>query len=247
LTTFLFEAANFLVLAAALGWLFFKPVRQALLDHQARFEADNLQAAQKLADAEKVQQATNATRASLQAELNELRARELEAARRQAGQILDDARAVAQREREMSQRQAAQISESQRDHLAAAAAMAAAETVGRFLTQIGGPKLHGALIASACQQLRSLPQGNLAPVKVESTLPLSSEQIASIKDALGAAVDSADFRTIDDLGDGVRISTGKGLIDATARGLVQFAGHSLSKEMRRRANNHHPLQSINDA
>ena len=35
LTTFLFEAANFLVLAAVLGWLFFKPVRQALADHRA--------------------------------------------------------------------------------------------------------------------------------------------------------------------------------------------------------------------
>ncbi|NJN47909.1 MAG: hypothetical protein HC808_17125, partial [Candidatus Competibacteraceae bacterium] len=49
MATFLFEAANFLVLAGVLGWLFFKPVRQALIDRQVKFEADAVQAAEKLA------------------------------------------------------------------------------------------------------------------------------------------------------------------------------------------------------
>ena len=157
LTTFLFEAANFLVLAAVLGWLFFKPVRQALADRRAKFEADSVQAAEKLAEAEKAQQEIDATRANLQAELNELRTRELEAARRQADQILADARTAAEREREMSHRQAARMSDTQRDTLAEVSAAAAAETVGRLLEQIGGPDLQSALIESACQQLGSLP------------------------------------------------------------------------------------------
>jgi F-type H+-transporting ATPase subunit beta len=42
-----------------------------------------------------------------------------------------------------------------------------------------------------------------------------------------------------------RISTGKGLIDASVSGLTQFARHSLVKEMTRRANNHNPLQRTN--
>ncbi len=51
---------------------------------------------------------------------------------------------------------------------------------------------------------------------------------------------------MDGLGDGVRISTGKGLIDASVKGLVQFASQSLVKEMSHRANNHNPLQNINN-
>ena len=64
LTTFLFEAANFLVLAAVLGWLFFKPVRQALVDHREKFESDNRKATQKLAEAEKTRQEIEQTRAN---------------------------------------------------------------------------------------------------------------------------------------------------------------------------------------
>lgn len=246
LTTFLFEAANFLVLAAMLGWLFFQPVRQALAERRAKFEADSVQAEQKLAEAEKMQQAIDATRANLQAELNALRTRELEAARRQADQILADARTAAEREREMSRRQAARMSDTQRETLAEVAAAAAAKTVGRLLEQIGGPDLQAALIESACQQLGSLPQDAIAPVKIESAQPLSSQQRTALENALGPAADGADFRTVDGLEVGVRISTGKGLIDASVSGLAQFARHSLVKEMNRRANNHNPLQSTND-
>ena len=179
--------------------------------------------------------------------MNELRTRELEAARQQADQILTDARSVAARERELSHRQAAQMSDTQRDTLAEVSAAAAREHRRSVAHQIGGPELQSALIESACQQLRSLPQDGISPVKVESTQPLSPDQIASLKNALGPAADAADFRTVDDLGDGVRVSTGKGLIDATVGGLVQFASQSLVTEMSRRANNHNPLQSINDA
>lgn len=247
LTTFLFEAANFLVLAALLGWFFFQPVRQALADRRVKFEADAVQAEQELAQAKKLQQDIDATRANLQAELNTLRSRELEAARRQAAQILTDAHTAAEREREMSRRQAAQMSDTQRDTLAEVAAAAAAETVGRLLEQIGGPDLQAALIQSACQQLGALPQDAIAPVKIESAQPLSPQQRTALENALGPAANGADFRTVDGLETGVRISTGKGLIDASVSGLAQFARQSLLKEMKRRANNHNPLQSTNDA
>jgi F0F1-type ATP synthase membrane subunit b/b' len=247
LTTFLFEAANFLVLAAVLGWLFFKPVRKALADRRAKFEADTLQAADKLAEAAKTQQDIDVIRANLQAELNELRTRELEAARRRAEQILADARTAAEREREMSRRQAARMSDKQRDTLAEVSATAAAETVGRLLEQIRGPELQSALIESACKQLGSLPPDALRPVKIETGQPLSPEQLAALNSALGPAAAAADFRTVDGLGAGVRISTGSGLIDASVSGLAQFARQSLVKEMKRRANNDNPLQSVNDA
>lgn len=244
--TFLFEAANFVVLALVLGWLFFKPVRQALDDRRARFEADSVRASEKLAAAEKTLQEIEATRDNLQAELNELRTRELDAARQQADQILCDVRAVAERECQMSRREAARMSETQRDTLATVAAHAAADTVGQLFEQIGGPELQSALIESAAQQIRSLPQGTLAPVKVESAQPLSSAQLEVLTNALGSAAEDTDFRTIEGLGAGVRIATRKGLIDATVSGLTRFARQSLVTEINRLAKNHNPLQGPSD-
>lgn len=244
LTTFLFEAANFLVLAAVLGWLFFKPVRQAMGDYRAKFESQAEQAAEKLAAAERTQSEIDATRASLQTELSELRARELEATRQQAAQILADARTSAARELEMSRRQAARLSDSQRDSLAAVAATAAAETVRRLLEQIGGGELQTALIDSACQQLRAWPHDAIGPVKVESAQSLSATELAALKDALGVAAVGADFRISEGLGAGVRIATQKGLIDATVSGLTQFARQSLVAEMNRQVNNHNRLPSV---
>jgi F0F1-type ATP synthase membrane subunit b/b' len=247
LTTFLFETANFLVLAAVLGWLFFKPVRQALADRQAKFESETRLAAKKLAEAEQAQQEINATRANLQAELNEQRAREFASVKKQADELLDEARAIAKRESDISRRLAARMSDTQKETLAQVAAAAAGNTVGHLLEQIRGPELHAALVESACEQLRSLPKEEISPVKVESTQTLSTEQLSKLRDELGSAADGADFRTIDGLGAGIRISTGKGLIDASVSGLSQFARQSLVSEMSLRANNHNPLQDSNDA
>lgn len=245
LATFLFESANFLVLAAALSWLFFKPVRQALIDHRSKFEADNRQAAEKLAEAEQMQQEIKEARAGLRAELQSLRTKELEAAHQQAENIVADARSQADREREVRRREFAQMTNMQRDTLAEVSAAAAAETVGRLLTEISGPDLQSALIGSACGQLREMSAGEISPVKVESAEPLSHEQMTLLRDALGTAADAAEFRVVDGLGDGIRITTGKGLIDASVNGLVQFASQSLVKEMGLRANHHNPLQHVN--
>ena len=183
LTTFLFEAANFLVLAIVLGWLFFKPVRQALADRRVKFAAESEQAAEKLAAAEKTQQEMEAARADLQDGVDMICVRrELETARQQAEQILTDARGAAERERELSRRQAARMSETQRDRLAEAAVTAAADTVGHLFEQIDGPELQSALINAACRQLASLPRGDLAPVKIESAEPLSHEQQATLEE-----------------------------------------------------------------
>jgi F0F1-type ATP synthase membrane subunit b/b' len=246
LTTFLFEAANFLVLAAVLGWLFFKPVRQALADRRARLASEEQQAADKLADADRAQQQIDADRSQLQEELNELRAREVETARKQADQLLADARTAAARELEASHRRAVRLSETQQDRLAQAAALAAADTVAQLLEQIGGPEIHTALLRSACQHVRALSPEALAPVKVETATPLSSKDRAILDEALGPAAAGADYRTSKELGVGVRIATGQGLIDASASGLSGFARQALLKHINHRANHHNPLQQAND-
>ncbi|MCO6455308.1 MAG: hypothetical protein J5I93_08405 [Pirellulaceae bacterium] len=114
-TTFLFEAANFLVLAGALGWRFFRPVRKALADYRDRWESQARQAAEQLSQAEQTRQAVQAERAGLQAELEQLRSRELESARKSAQQILADAHAAAERELEAGRRQARRLPETQQD------------------------------------------------------------------------------------------------------------------------------------
>lgn len=245
LTTFLFEAANFLVLAGVLSWLFFQPIRQALDDRRARLEAEDRQAAQKLAEAARAEQQIDAARSNLQQELNELRSRELEAARRQADRLLAEARTSADRQLESARRQAVRLSETQQDTLAQVAAAAAAEAVGKLLQQIAGTDLHAALIQSACRRLETMPREAIAPVKIETDQPLAAEQRAALETALGPAATAADFRTVENMGVGVRISTGRGLIDASVGGLTNFARQSLLKEMNHRSNNHNPLQFAN--
>ncbi len=243
LITFLFEAANFLVLAAVLGWIFFKPVRQALADRGARFTAEEQQAAEKLADANRIQQEIVEARSGLQEELDTLRQENLEAARNEAEQILADARSSAERELEASRRQAAQLSETEQVRIAEAAAFAAAEAVGRLLQQIASPELHASLLRSACRQLLELPQDKLNPVTVETAEPLDADDRAVLDEALGPAAADADVRTNRQLGVGVRISTGQGLIDASAAGLAAFARQALLKQMNQRTEEHIEPQS----
>ena len=223
LTTFLFEAANFLVLAAALGWLFFNPVRNALRSRREKLLADQRLASDTLQKAETLKREIDDLRANLQAELNQQRKSELEAAQRQASEIVAEARAAAARQREQSHRLATQISDAQRDTLAEVSAAVAAEAVGRLLQQIDGPELQSALLRSACEQLESFSTEAMLPVKVESAKPLPAEQLRMLKDTLGLAANGAEFRTVEGLGPGVRISTAMGLIDATTNGLAQFA------------------------
>lgn len=247
ITTFLFEAANFLVLAAALGWLFFKPVRQAIIDYREKFEADNQQAAAKLAEAEAMRQQIQDTHAQLQTELNERRGDEIAAIQRQADEILTSARSAAAMQRKQSLLQASRISDSQRDTLAEVAAASAADAVAKLLQQIEGPELQEGLVQAACRQLESLDHQVLAPVKVESSESLSAEQSAALRAALGSAGQTADFRIADGIGMGVRVSTARGLIDTSTRGLAYFSRQTLVKEMQQRASFHqHPMQSVND-
>lgn len=245
-TTFLFEAANFLVLAGVLGWLFFKPVREAIADRQARITSEEHQAADKLADAERAQQKIEAARAQLQGELNEQRARELEAAKKQADQLITNARIAAELELEASHRQAARLSETQQDRLAQAATQAAADTVAQLLKQIGGPDIHSSLLRAACLQLREFPPNSLPPVKVETAEPLTDEDRAILDEALGTAAAGTDYRTSKELGVGVRISTGQGLIDASVSGLAGYARQALVKHINHRTNHNNPLQQAHD-
>lgn len=230
-TTFLFEAANFLVLAGVLGWLFFKPIRQAIGERAARIASEAAEAEEKLAEAKQAEQVVATAKSNLQKELNELRSQALESARAEARDILEEARDQAQRELEMTRRQAQSLTESQWNRLAHAVASASAETVGQLLGQLDGPDLETLLLKSACLRLGELPKDGLAPVQIESARPLTETETSNLNRALGSASASATYRVVTHLGTGLRVLTGRGLIDASTTGLVSFARQSLTKEM----------------
>jgi F-type H+-transporting ATPase subunit b len=247
LVTFLFETSNFVVLALALTWLVFKPVRAMLASQRAKQDAQAAEAEHKLAEAERTRAEIAAAHQRLQEELAQVRSRELESARRDAEQITLEARAAVQRERDVLRREAAQLSEDEAGKLAQAAAAAAAATVAELLEQVGGPNLQSALIRMACEQLRSLRSQTLAPVKIESAAPLAPADRTAIQATLGESARQATFLVDESIGAGIRISTGGGLIDGTAGGLAEFARQALIKQLSQTPNNHYFQPRANDA
>ncbi|HVW02445.1 MAG TPA: ATP synthase F0 subunit B [Planctomycetaceae bacterium] len=236
LTTFLFEAANFLVLAAVLGWLFFKPVRQALQNYRARLDTLSQQAQAQLAEAEQTRAQLQVERNALRDELAKVRTETLEAARQEAARIANEARDQAARLRRSAEQHVAHLDQSQAALLAQAVAVAAGKLVGDLLTQIASVDLNASLIHAACDQLRGLSLDG-TPVTIESPQPIADEDRAKLAAVLGAAAANASYRVVPDLGSGVRITTSRGLVDATVAGLAEFAQRALASELERRASN----------
>lgn len=233
LWTFVFEIANFVAFAALLGWLFFKPVRQALEDQQAKARRLQEDAEQKLKDAERLRQEVAAQHQAVADELEQMRTEARRVADQEARQIVAEAREQADREQAALKREALNISRAQTARIARAVAAAANQTVREFLEDIEGIDLDQALVRSACRELRTLSDAgdSLAPVTVESAAPLDEESQASIREALGPSAESAQYRVVPDLRGGLRIATARGLVDASITGLAGFAEHALSTEM----------------
>jgi F-type H+-transporting ATPase subunit b len=242
LATFLYEAVNFLALALLLGWLFFKPVRQALADYRRRQE-EAIQSAEKIrADAERMRAEIVSERDSLNDELSRLRAQEFDAARRQAQQLLADADALAARKQKDAVRRVHHLEETEASELGRAAAVAAARTVTLLLERIKSSDLESALVRSACEELTGIPKESLAPVKIETARPLSSENRARVEALLQGAAQGAVYHVNDELCGGIRIWTAQGLIDASVVGLSRYAEQVLRQEM-----NNHPAQGPSES
>lgn len=227
LTTFLFEAANFLILAAVLAWLFFRPVRDALDRRQAALQRQDAESAEKLAEAERLQSEARQRLDQLEQDLEERSRRARRAARDEADRILHDARERAKQELAAARHRLAQLQQAEQSRLADVIARTTAATVARLLQQLAHPQLQDALVDAACREVRDLPRDALAPVRIESAQPLSDNARARLEQALGTAADSAEFRIVDDLGSGVRIATNHGLIDASTTGLATYARQTL--------------------
>lgn len=231
LWTFVFEVANFLALAAVLAWLFFKPVRKALEDQQAKARSLEEAATQKLAEAERLRYDIQSRHDALNAELDTMRAKAQDAAKQESEQLLAEARAHIERERATLKRQALHIEQAQASKFAAAVATATHDTMKRFLQQIDGPQLDHALMQAACREMRELSNDSLGSVSVESATPLDQDQQQLINTSIGGTAQSVEFRVNPELKGGLRIASERGLIDASIEGLANFAEQSLAAEM----------------
>jgi F-type H+-transporting ATPase subunit b len=227
-STFLFEVANFLLLAAVLGWAFFRPVRAALEERRARIANEEQEAAEKLAEAKRAASEATSRRGEFEASLASLRERVRQDAEQERERLLDAAREQSQRERETLDAELAGLRRGQAKRLAADAAAAAREVVERLLEKIEGPDLEHALARAASQELAKLAAaGPVAPVIVESPAPISPEARESLVRAAGVADGEFSVRVVPELGTGVRVLTARGVIDASATGLAGYAERAL--------------------
>lgn len=230
--TFLFEATNFLLLAALLGWLFFRPAREALARRRASLEGELGAAREARERAEKELEALRSQRVELERTAEALLDRARRDAEREAARILAEARARAEREREASMgelralRRAA-LAEARRD-----GARAAAILVRRLLTRIGGPDLDEALTRAACEEVRTLRQrGPLAPVLVEAAREPGSGGVQRIAEAAGVDSSELEVRTDPELGAGLRVITRRGAVDLSAIGIAREVETELLREL----------------
>jgi len=229
--TFLFELLNFLLLAGALGWLLFKPVRERIQARQAadRQHADEIAA--RTAEAARLQAEWQQRTEAFEREMTETRAARLSAAEHDAKAVVAQAREAAERERQRAAGSLAQIEDAQVQKLADAVAGATRESVARLLAAIDAPALESALVRNACARLHSLDGDSLGDVLVESSQPLADGDRAELAAALNARASTSTFRVTPSLGAGLRVTTARGLIDASSAGLAAEAERRLRAEL----------------
>ena len=223
LTTFLIELVNFLLLAALVGWLLFKPVRSAL---QARLAAEQRQADELSTRAEELERLRGdleRRHRGFQDEMTELRKQHVAAANEEAAAILVTAREAAARQRESALRGLAHLERAEVERMSAAVAAVTRESVARLLGTLDAMELETGLTRAACRQIEALGDRPLGAVLVESARALDGTQETAIREALDGHAASTEFRTVPHLRAGVRITTAVGLVDASAAGI---AGHA---------------------
>jgi F-type H+-transporting ATPase subunit b len=227
LTTFLFEAANFVALAAVLGWVFFRPVQAAIERRRSGLEAERRDADRARADAERRLAEVEARRREVEGGLEPLRAEARREAEREAAAIVEAARQQAGEERARLEHELAALRREHARTLARDAAAAARILVTRLLAEIGGPDVDTALARAACERLAALPEAKRAgSVEVQTARPLDAETRARFQEVAGPAATVKD-RVVPELGAGVRVITPAGLVDASASGLAAWAEQEL--------------------
>lgn len=247
LTTFLFEVVNFLLLAGVLGWLLFRPVRDALEKRRADLQ-QQADAAQhdRYAAAQLLDQAQQ-RHTELDSELEQRRTAAREAAQREADAIVSAAREQATREVAAARHRVAHMEQSQAERLSEVIAEVSVQAVKRLLRQINGPELQAAFVREACREIEAFDSNALAPVLIESAEELDAEQRQALQKSLGSAGTAAEFRLVPELKAGLRVATNRGLVDISASGLAGFAGRTLRRRLSKPEQDRAERESKNEA
>jgi F-type H+-transporting ATPase subunit b len=223
----LFQAVNFVILAALLAWLLFKPVRSVIEQRRQQLAASMDQASRKQAEAESLRAEMIRERQMLNEELERERARARAMAEQEAAALLAAARQQVRQEQEAARQATLSLQRAEEQRLGRAAAAAAKEVVLRLLAQIGAADLDHALIQAAERELVRFNNGVLEPVTVESARPLGADERALLAAVFGPDVTPI-FRVVPDLVAGVRVITRRGMVDASVAGLAACAEQALA-------------------
>lgn len=226
LANFLFEVVNFLLLAGALGYLFFRPVREALdREREGRMKLDQ-ERARLLEEAESLNREARIARQTVDEELELRRERLLSAAQLDLARLHDRAEQAQSAQRNAFEQELSAAREAETHALAATLGRLAAASVTRLLGSIDGPDLDASLVRAACAELRRIPKSARTSVSIEAAHPLSADSRTQLEELLGP---SLSVRLVDALGAGVRITTGVGQIDATAVAFARLAAREVTQ------------------
>lgn len=225
LANFLFEAANFLLLAVALGWVLFKPVRRALDAERERHAKEENESKRLRAEAETLAQEARAARAATDCETAAQRAEVLAAAQKEGARLVEEARKSQTIERRSLEQELKSARDAEVARLAETIGRIAGESVTRLLHALELSSLDIALVRAACDQLRKLPSAARASALVESARTLDAEERRLLEAALGAGFNE---RIVSELGAGVRVTTSSGQVEATTVSLAREAARAVT-------------------
>jgi F0F1-type ATP synthase membrane subunit b/b' len=226
LANFLFEAANFLLLAAALGWLLFKPVRAALDAERERHAEEERKAAELRKEAQALAEQAREARQRAAAEIERERGELLAAAQKEARRIKEEARKTQGERLQALERDFEERKSTHAALLAETLGRVAAAALRRLLEALDGPSLDLALVRGACQELRALPEAARGAAVVEAARPLEEGARRLLQEVLG---DPFEERTVPELGAGVRVITPAGQIDASALALARQVAREVAR------------------
>jgi F0F1-type ATP synthase membrane subunit b/b' len=227
LANFLFEAVNFALLAAVLGWILFKPVRRTLDRERERQIQNDKEQARLRAEAEALLEDARAAREHTDQETAKRREETLAAAREEATRFLEEARRSRMAERRAFEQELATRRAGEATALTEAVAHIASESVTELLASLEGPDLDAALTRAACAELKGLSASGRYSILVESAHRLSAEMRQLLEVAVGGAFEE---RVVAELGAGVRVTTPAGQIDATALSIARQAARTIAAE-----------------
>jgi F0F1-type ATP synthase membrane subunit b/b' len=224
LANFLFEAANFVVLAGALVWLSFKPLRKALNAERERHASEEQRIAQLREEAESHTAEIREAHEGLEQQLAQEREDMLEVARNEAARIEQQARAAADEQQRAFERNQSAMLRAQSEQLAETLGRVVAASLRRLLDSLDGPALDLALVRGACASLTKLSPGAEGSVVVETARSLDAAARELLRECIGAEFED---RLAPELGAGVRVTTSAGQVDATAVGLARHAAREV--------------------